>query len=218
MIRISPAPETADTSLGAILAGGASRRFGSPKALATVGGRTIVERVRDAMETTVGRVVLIANEPDMFAALDLPTHPDVHPGRGPVAGIEAALRWAEEEGRPGALVAACDMPFLDSRALLVLVDLARRHPSADAVAVRMEDGRKPPLCAWLSVRSLAAAEQVIAGDDRSFAALLASVPTAWVPVEDVARFRSPETMFFNVNTPDDLRHAGWIARELDEPA
>src|SRR4051812_10023050 len=34
----------ADTPLGVILAGGACRRFGSPKALAMVGGRTIVER------------------------------------------------------------------------------------------------------------------------------------------------------------------------------
>ncbi|MFL5540991.1 MAG: molybdenum cofactor guanylyltransferase, partial [Longimicrobiaceae bacterium] len=94
----------------------------------------------------------------------------------------------------------------------------RRNPSAEAVAVRTGDGRKPPLCAWLSVRCLPAAERVVAGDDRSFAALLASVDTAWVPVDDIARIRSPETMFFNVNTPDDLRRAERIARELDERA
>jgi molybdopterin-guanine dinucleotide biosynthesis protein A len=158
------------------------------------------------------------NEPEMFAEFGIPTRPDLHPGSGPVAGIEAALRWAEEEKRPGALVAACDMPFLDSRALRLLVDFARRDPSTDAVAVRMGDGRKPPLCAWLSVRCLPAVECVVAGEDRSFAALLSSVATAWVPVEDVSRIRSPETMFFNVNTPDDLRRAERIARELDEPA
>ena len=206
------------TPLGAILAGGASRRFGSPKALAAVGGRMIVERVRDAIEEAVGSVVLVTNEPELFGGLGLPTRPDAHPGAGPVAGIEAALRWAEEEGRPGALVAACDMPFLDPRALRLFVDFARRIPSPDAVAVRMDGERNPPLSAYLSVRCLPAVERVLAGDDRSVRALLASIGTAWLPVEEIARIRDPETMFFNVNTPDDLRRAERIARELDARA
>ena len=208
---------TLDTPLGAILAGGASRRFGSPKALATVGGRTIGERVRDALREAVGHVVLVTNEPELYADLGLPSRPDGHPGAGPVAGIETALRWAEEEGRPGALVAACDMPFLDPRVLRLFVDCSRRS-SPDAVAVRMDDGRSPPLCAYLSVRCLPAVERVLAGEDRSVRALLASVATTWLPVEEIARLRDPETMFFNVNTPDDLRRAERIARELDERA
>jgi len=210
---------TIETPLGAILAGGASRRFGSPKALARVGGRTIAERVRDAIREAVGNAVLVTNEPELFADFQLPTRPDVHPGAGPVAGIEAALRWAEEEGRPGALVVACDLPFLDPRALRLLVDLARAaSPSPDAVVFRAEDGRNPPLCAWFSVRCLPAAERVLAGDDRSVRALLSSVAAARVPTEEAARFRDPATMFFNVNTLDDLRRAEQIARELDERA
>ena len=208
---------TLDTPLGAILAGGASRRFGSPKALAAVGGRIIGERLRDALREAVGRVVLVTNEPELYADLQLPSRPDGHPGAGPVAGIETALRWAEEEGRPGALVAACDMPFLDPRVLRLFVDCSRRS-SPDAVAVRMDDGRSPPLCAYLSVRCLPAMERVLAGDDRSVRALLSSVVTTWLPAEEIARFRDPETMFFNVNTPDDLRRAERIARELDERA
>jgi molybdopterin-guanine dinucleotide biosynthesis protein A len=207
-----------ETPLGAILAGGQSRRFGSPKALARVGGRTIAERVRDAIREAVGNAVLITNEPELFADLHLPARPDLHPGAGPVAGIEAALRWAEEERRLGALVAACDMPFLDPRALRLLVDARGANPSPDAVLFRAEAGRNPPLCAWLSVRCLPAAERVLAGDDRSVHALLSSVATRWVPREEAARFRDPAATFFNVNTPDDLRHAEQIARELDERA
>jgi len=208
---------TLDTPLGAILAGGASRRFGSPKALAAVGGRIIGERLRDALRKAVGHVVLVTNEPGLYVDLGLPSRPDGHPGAGPVAGIETALRWAEEEERPGALVAACDMPFLDPRALCSIIDSSRRS-SPDAVAVRMDDGRSPPLCAYLSVRCLPAVERVLAGDDRSVRALLSSVAITWLPVEEIARFRDPETMFFNVNTPDDLRRAERIARELDERA
>jgi len=210
---------TIETPLGAILAGGASRRFGSPKALATVGGRTIAERVRDAVRAAVGNAVLVTNAPELFADLQLPSRPDVHPGAGPVAGIEAALRWAGEEGRPGALVAASDMPFLHPGALRLLAGRAHEAvPSPDAVAIRRDEEGNPPLCLYLSVRCLPAAERVLAGGDRSVRALLSSLATAWVGMEEIARFRDPATTFFNVNTPDDLRRAEQIARELDERA
>jgi molybdopterin-guanine dinucleotide biosynthesis protein A len=111
------------------------------------------------------------------------------------------------------------MPFLHPGALRLLVDRARTaEPSPDAVAVRMDDDRNPPLVAYFSVRCLPAVERVLAGGDRAVRALLSSVATAWVPGEEIARFRDPAAMFFNVNTPDDLRRAEQIARELDERA
>lgn len=199
--------------LGAILAGGASRRFGTPKALAWVGGRSIVERVRDALLEAVDRVVVIANDPALFADLHLPMRPDRRPGEGPLAGVEAALRWAMDEGRPGALVAACDMPFLDARALRLLLDAATRDAAAFAGPSR------PPLCVYLATSCLPAVERLLAGDgDRSIRALLSAIDTAWVPESDVGRFVDPQTMFFNVNTPDDLRRAEQIAPELDARA
>lgn len=203
----------AGTPLGAILAGGASRRFGAPKALARVGERTIIERVRDALSEAVDRVVVIANDPDLCADLHLPARPDRRPGEGPLAGVETALRWAIDEGRPGALVAACDMPFLDARALAMLIDAATSDAAAFAGASR------PPLCVYLATSCLPTVERLLEGDgDRSMRALLGAVYTAWVPESDVRRFIDHATMFFNVNTPDDLLRAEQIARELDARA
>ena len=203
-----PTAMPADAPLGAILAGGASRRFGAPKGLATVDGRAIVERVRDALADAVGHVVMITNEPQRYAHLHLPARPDEQPGAGPLAGIQAALRWAMDEGRPGALVAACDMPFLDARVLRLLVDSAA---GADAVAIGGE-GERPPLCAYFGVACLPAVERTLASKDRSIRALLASVATTWVSPCEVGRFIDPATMFFNVNTPEDLVRAEEIAR------
>lgn len=203
-------------ALGAILAGGASRRFGSPKALALVGGRTIVERVRDALAGAVGEVVLITHEPELHATSGLRSRPDRHPGAGPLAGIEAALLWARDERRPGALIAACDMPFLDARALRLLADRGR---TADAVGVGVgKDRERPPLCAYFAVSCLPIVERLLAGDDRSVRALLSAVTAEWVPSTEITRFRDPATMFFNVNTPGDLLRAERIARELDDRA
>src|SRR4051812_1036914 len=108
---------TSSPPLGAILAGGASSRFGAPKAWAEVGGRAIVLRVHDALLQAAGRAVLVCNDPAAFAALGWGTRADRVPGAGPLAGIETALRAAKELSLGGALCVACDMPFV-SAALL----------------------------------------------------------------------------------------------------
>ncbi|HEX6747668.1 MAG TPA: molybdenum cofactor guanylyltransferase [Longimicrobium sp.] len=201
--------------LGAILAGGASRRFGAAKALAEVGGRRIVERVRDALAAAVDDVILIANEPELFGDLDLPARGDLRPGLGAAAGIETALRWAMEMGRPGAVCVACDMPFVSPA---LLRELVRRARDGDADAVVPEStGRRgiEPLCAWYSVACLPAVERALASDERSLHALLATVRAGRIPLAEVRRFGDPEIIFMNVNTPDDHRRAIDLARHAD---
>src|SRR5687767_8887411 len=100
----SPPDSASQPPLGVILAGGASRRFGTPKALATVGGRRIIDRVRDALSAAVADVVVSANEQDLFVDLGLPMRADEVAGLGALGGIHTALRWAAERGRSGALV------------------------------------------------------------------------------------------------------------------
>jgi len=198
---------------GAILAGGASRRFGSPKALATVDGVRIIDRVRSALATAVDEMVLIANEPHLFADLGLPIRADRVPGLGPLAGIEAALRWAAERGGAGALCVSCDLPFASAGLLRAL---AERGDGAHAVVPESPRGHGiEPLCAWYPVAALPAVERALDSDDRSLRALLSSVETVRVPLEVVRRFGDPDVLFFNVNTRDDLARAEELARRID---
>jgi molybdopterin-guanine dinucleotide biosynthesis protein A len=192
--------------LGAILAGGANRRFGSPKALAEVGGRRIVDRVRDALAEAVGDVVLIANDVDLFGDLHLPARGDLTRGAGALSGIETALRWAMEMDRPGALCVAGDMPFLSPALLREIA--ARAAGDADAV-VPESTGRRgvEPLCAWYSVACLPAVERALASGDRSLHALADAVRAERIPLDTVRRYGDPEIIFMNVNTPGDLQRA-----------
>lgn len=105
---------------GAVLAGGESSRYGSPKALATVGGVRIVDRVIRAVRQVTPDLILSANEPELFEGLGLPTYPDERPGLGPLGGIYTTLLRAREAGRPGILAVACDMPFPSVRLLMLL--------------------------------------------------------------------------------------------------
>jgi molybdopterin-guanine dinucleotide biosynthesis protein A len=90
--------------LGAVLAGGRSTRFGSDKALAELGGRTLLARAVDALSAQCDAVVVVGRE-DAPA----PTLPDwPRADMGPLAGIAAALHHARDEGYDEVLTCSVD--------------------------------------------------------------------------------------------------------------
>jgi molybdopterin-guanine dinucleotide biosynthesis protein A len=199
-----------ESFLGAILAGGESRRFGAPKALAEVGGRRIVERVRDALAEAGAEVVVIANDASLFADLGLERRADDVAEMGPLVGIVAAVRWAAERGRAGALCVACDMPFLSAALLRRVAERAR-----PVIVVPESRGRRgvEPLCAWYPVECLVEAERMIAEGSWALHPLLECFPAERVPLAEVERFGDPEIVFLNVNTPADHELAQRIAAD-----
>lgn len=213
-----PAPDRHDSGLAprppfaAVLAGGESRRFGAPKALARVGGARVVDRVVQAARGALDDVVLVANRPELFAELGLRTRPDAVAGAGALGGVHASLRWAAEEGRAGALCVACDMPFLRAGLLRALVERAA-DGQADAVAPE-STGRRglEPLCAFYSVRCLGEVERMLEAGERRLVDLLERVRTARLPLAEVWRWGAPDVLFLNVNTPADHARAEEIAR------
>ncbi|THD34595.1 MAG: molybdenum cofactor guanylyltransferase [Sphingomonas sp.] len=103
--------------LGAILAGGAARRFGSDKAMARLQGRALIDHVRDALEPWVDRVAVCGrNDGSPLMLSDRPA-----PGLGPLGGLAAALHFADAQGFARVLTAPCDTPFIDRRVFETLV-------------------------------------------------------------------------------------------------
>src|ERR1700723_2305498 len=84
-------------TLGLVLAGGLARRMGGgDKALISIGGVTILDRVLARLRPACAGIVLNANgDPARFARFGLPVIPDSVPDfAGPLAGILAGLDWA----------------------------------------------------------------------------------------------------------------------------
>lgn len=90
--------------LGAVLAGGQSRRFGSDKALAVLEGTTLLERAVAGLAALCGDVVVIGRgEAPVMTVPDRPA-----PGLGPLGGIAGALHYAGEQGYDAVLVYPVD--------------------------------------------------------------------------------------------------------------
>jgi molybdopterin-guanine dinucleotide biosynthesis protein A len=206
-------PDSTPAALGAILAGGASRRFGAPKALATVGGVAMIERARAALADAGLTPVLIGSRPEL-ADLDLPLRPDRVAESGPLAGIHAALAWAREMEMKGALCVACDLPLLTP---VLLRDLWERGVRSEARAVVPDgpDGAPEPLCAWYSVRALPEIEARLARRDLRMRSLLEALAAERVPAAGLERYGEPAHLFLNVNTPAERERAERIAASLD---
>lgn len=95
--------------LGAVLAGGQSSRFGSDKAVALLEGRALIEHVVATLSREVDDLIVCGRA---YPGLkDVPDRP--HPAMGPLGGINAALRYAADNGFAVVLTAPCDTPRID---------------------------------------------------------------------------------------------------------
>lgn len=103
---------TAMMILGAVLAGGESRRFGSDKAQALLGDRRLLDHAVAAIAAHVDRVVVCggAGLPDRPAA-----------GLGPLGGLNAALHHARMIGAAGVLTTGCDSPVFPKAVAIALI-------------------------------------------------------------------------------------------------
>lgn len=200
-----------ESTLGAVLAGGMNRRYdGQPKALETVGGERIVDRVLRAMRQAVDRVVLVANDTGPYESLQLEIRPDLKPGLGALGGIHTAVAWAEEAGLRGTLVAACDMPFLSAALLERLIEESAAH---DVVAPESDSRRGlEPLCAFYSTSCRPAIERALERGDRHVISFYSDTRVRTIARGEVATFGELDLLFLNVNSPEDRERAEAAAR------
>lgn len=94
--------------LGVVLAGGRSSRFGSDKALAELHGRTLLSRAVDTLSGLCEHVVIAGRETG--PAPCIPDWPRA--GMGPLGGIAAGLRHAQDADFDSILTCGVDAPNL----------------------------------------------------------------------------------------------------------
>ena len=101
-----------------MLVGGASRRFGSPKALVELDGETLVDRGRRVLGEVCDEVLVVGKQGELpFDVLD-----DGTQTRAPIAGVVAALRAAVHDV---CVVVPVDCPWITASAIRALGDACR---------------------------------------------------------------------------------------------
>jgi molybdenum cofactor guanylyltransferase len=103
---------------GVLLVGGASRRFGSPKALARFQGEVLGERAHQLLSEVFGRVLVVGKTGDDLS-LPFDVVDDGSDVRAPIVGLVAALRQAETDV---CVVLPTDMPLVSAELLQRLAD------------------------------------------------------------------------------------------------
>lgn len=181
--------------LGAVLAGGESRRFGSDKAAEHIAGKPLVVRAAETLARVFADVVIVSSREPVTDAW--PHVPDRRTGQGPLAGIEAALLCASERGLDGAFVLACDLPLVDEATVrTVLAALGDRLAAAPAPA---GSPGVEPLCAAYRVACLPFVVDALDRGDLAVRGLVERVSAVGVPL--------PHALFLNVNRPADHQRA-----------
>ncbi|HVP51904.1 MAG TPA: molybdenum cofactor guanylyltransferase [Terriglobales bacterium] len=185
---------------GFVLAGGRSSRMGSDKAFLEFDGRTLLARALDLLRRVTPDVRVVGPEAK-FAAYG-PVVEDIYTGRGPLAGIHAALSSSATELN---LILAVDLPFLTESLLRFIVE---RAGATDAmVTVPRIAGGYQPLCAAYR-RAFASPAQAALESGKNKIDALFSIATMCVLEEsELSRFAFNAGMFQNLNTPEDLRRA-----------
>lgn len=199
--------EIVDTPItGVILAGGQSRRMGQNKALMLLGDDPLIAHVVRQMELVTDELLLITNEPDLYADLKLPMYADILPDMGALGGLHTGLTYATNST---VLCVGCDMPLLQPNLLSHLTTLLGNYnavvPCVEAVdrsAIVFQT-----LSAVYSKRCLPVIDRMLAAGELRVHALYDRIDARIVQPYEWQVLDPQGLSFFNINTPKDFEKA-----------
>jgi molybdopterin-guanine dinucleotide biosynthesis protein A len=166
---------------GVLLVGGASRRFGSAKALARLGDETLAERAWRILGEACDERLAVGKPDELelpFAVLD-----DGTEVRAPIAGLVAGLRAAAHDIT---VFVPVDTPLITAQALRTLADACR-----DAAVPQTG-----PLPGAYARRALPVLERRLAAGELRLRDAIDELDAATVQLD--------AALLVNVNTPADL--------------
>jgi molybdenum cofactor guanylyltransferase len=199
---------------GYVMAGGASRRFGSDKALAEFGGRTLLACMCELVLAAAGNVHVVAPK-GRYAELEFPSMEDRWPDEGPLGGIITALgaTAASHVSAEWNLIVSCDMPFL-TREWLQFLGTKAQASDAEVLVPRSGYGLEPLCACW---RTSAAGTFYAAFESgvRKVTEAMKRVRMEILDEPHWKRFDTAGQLFWNMNTQEDYEMAlqSWRMRK-----
>ncbi len=192
-----------------VLAGGKNLRLGRSKALETIDGKSLIERVIEQLRPLTNQILIVTSreQPDLPVACKAEILVDLYSGKGPLGGIYTGLLASQFSH---SIVVACDMPFLNTELLRYMIGLS---PDFDAVVPRLGEGMVEPLHAIYAKSCLANMKTQLEHNQLGVNSLLDTVRVRYVERTECQKLDPQLLSFFNVNYQSDLDQAIALATE-----
>ncbi len=190
-------PTRYEHTIGVILAGGLSTRYGQNKAFLQIGGVPLIERIAEEMKRVFTRVILVTNQKREFEYLELPMIEDLIKGLGPIGGIYTGLSSISEQA---GFFVACDMPLLHKDLIRYMVEVIDNHSAVVPSVGKWVE----PLYALYTRSCLGPIKGLI--DEKRYQVRLFYdlVPVRYVRADEIRLFCPPDEAFLNINTPEEF--------------
>jgi len=119
--------------LGAILAGGQSKRMGKDKLFLELNNKKLIEHTIDKVKKYLKKIIIITNQDNkFFFENNLTTVKDCIEGQlGPLVGILTAMKWAKENLSKCSWIATfpCDTPFFPESIIESFIEESEKKES-----------------------------------------------------------------------------------------
>ncbi len=201
-----------------ILAGGHSRRMGCDKATLEIDTSMFVDVLYSKMAVIVEDVWVVRRKEQQSLQIPLVAF-DMHPGQGPLAGIESGLAHCRHEWT---FVIAVDAPLVRVELLLYLARLTLQcadnnggkvcHPAIAIVPTFR--GQKYPLLGVYHKSLQPVVTKMLTCDRRKVSDLLAQVCVRYVPEEEWHDYDPEGVSFLMVNSPAEYEVLCRVARGM----
>ncbi|SES79322.1 molybdenum cofactor guanylyltransferase [Oceanobacillus limi] len=187
-----------------VLSGGNSSRMGTNKSLLKLNGKTVIESIIKQLERCSDEIVVSANNNKDYDFLSVPIINDRFNNKGPLAGMEAALYYIKADYY---VIAACDMPFVDSKVYRYLINNIGSH---DAI-IPVYQGRIHPVSGVFKRDVLPHIQHLLNRDQLSIRKLFNHINVKFMEEFTTIPSSQLENHFFNMNKPADYEKAKFLS-------
>ena len=184
-------------TVGVVLAGGLSRRFGSPKAFACFGTGYFYERAIDALKPFCEEVIVVTREellerfpPGVTTMTDF----SEVAGLGPLAGIFSVMESVEADFYA---VLPCDMPYVDTS---IMNEIRKLHQGS--VTAVLASGNYHPLVSIWGKELKKPILDALENEQLSVMKFLKNLDVNWINGSSL--IENEKHVFTNINMPSDL--------------
>ena len=185
--------------------------MGRDKALLKLAGKPLIARAEAKLRRLCADVHILSANPALAAYA--PLVPDLHPGCGPIGGVEAALAHSGFEWN---LILPADVPYLPAVFLDAWVrSILAEEPGGVRIAHFTLDGVPQPTVLLIHRDSTPLISRAIGRGNFKLISVLEAVGRELATLvgrspEDVFRnsaLEAPPIWFANLNTPEDFKQA-----------